>query len=168
MPGVVLVSDALADILNLAGGRSPATTTDAFTPKVAESDVGNFPPGTPVAAVASASGNVAPGNANADVPAAEIVGVALTVGVVGNTVVVARQGVIVSLTTEEWSQVLSDGGDSGLAQGTRYYVDDDFPQSGGKITTTPPSASGASVVSVGVALSPTDLLVMPSVPVINP
>jgi hypothetical protein len=67
---------------------------------------------------------------------------------------------VLTLTTAEWDTVT--GGSGGLAAQTVYYLD---PTTPGQLTTATPSTPGQFVVIVGIALSPTDLLVRIGEPV---
>ena len=61
---------------------------------------------------------------------------------------------VLTATTGQWDAVAGTTG--GLAFGVRYFLD---PATAGHITATPPTTVGQLVVSIGVALSTTLLLV---------
>jgi len=89
---------------------------------------------------------------------ANAVGTSKTIGLVGQTSItasvsgdVAVSGIF-SATTGEWDAVT--GGSGGLTPNAIYYVSD---ATAGLLTTTPPSASGSYVVSVGIAISTTTM-----------
>jgi hypothetical protein len=65
-----------------------------------------------------------------------------------------RYSGIVALELPEWSIVIFEAG--ALIAGAIYYVASGSP---GKITATPPAGEGNEIVQVGVALSPSSLLV---------
>jgi len=59
----------------------------------------------------------------------------------------------VTATTGQWDAVT--GGSGGLVAGTTYYLD---PATAGRLTSTAPTTAGQLVVSVGTAMSTTELL----------
>lgn len=67
---------------------------------------------------------------------------------------------VLVLTTEEWDAVAGTTG--GLVEGDAYYLS---AATAGHITSVAPSASGSFIVRVGIALSPTRLLVTLNAPV---
>ena len=64
-------------------------------------------------------------------------------------------------TTAEWDAVTGDVG--GLVPGDFYYAD---PTTPGMITKTVPSTSGQVVTQVGEALTTTQMMVLPGLPVV--
>jgi hypothetical protein len=75
-------------------------------------------------------------------------------GVVGEGVVTQFHGIL-TLTTAEWDVVTLLTG--GLTTGAVYYLSVGFHE--GQLTTTASTTPGDFVTQVGIALSPTDLLV---------
>ena len=160
----------MADSSVKFGGSPALGSAYTFNPVVADTVVGDLPPGTPVAASRDAPGEVVPANANAEGEAGSaplVIGVTAAVGVVGGRVPVARAGEVVSLTTDQWDAVISGGIGGGLEQGAQYFSEVSSPQDSGQITTTVPTAPDTFQAQVGMVLSPTDLLVLPSMPVVN-
>lgn len=73
---------------------------------------------------------------------------------------VTLNGVLVA-TTGQWDAVT--GGSGGLVPNTTYFLD---PATAGKITATPPATVGQLLVSIGTALSTTDLSVEIGAPIL--
>jgi hypothetical protein len=92
---------------------------------------------------------------------AHVVGIVTSVHADG-TVQFKSQG-LVTLTTAQWDACIGDPG-GGLTPGRTYYP---FPGAFGGITRDRPSGPGDFVTRIGVALSPTTLLLAPSYPVQN-
>jgi hypothetical protein len=69
-----------------------------------------------------------------------------------------------SLTTNQWDLVVT-GEIGGLTPGDWYYVSDVTP---GFLQNTPPTVPAHFVAPVGVAISPTTLLIMPNYPTVVP
>jgi hypothetical protein len=109
---------------------------------------------------ASAADTVKRGQANAKATAG-IVGLCfdatIAAAAVGNIV---ESGVLVATTTQ-WDAVAGTTG--GLAFNTLYFLD---PATAGKITATPPSATGQVNTVIGRALSTTELLVLIGQPIL--
>lgn len=83
--------------------------------------------------------------------------------IIGLPVFVQSSGIL-TLTTAQWDVVT--GASGGLTRGSVYYLS---LVTNGRITATRPSTTGQLVSRVGVALSPTAmLLTLPTVPVANP
>jgi len=120
-----------------------------------------FPPGTPVVQSLVVDRTVIPGKAD-DSATTSVVGLAAITGVVGSQGLVQFEGVL-TLTTAQWDVITSGSG--GLTRGVPYYLSSGFRE--GQLTTTPPSAGGTFVVQVGVALSPTDMLIQICAPEAN-
>lgn len=94
--------------------------------------------------------------------AAQVWGVALeTAASGGHTFPVQNTG-IVTLTTDEWDTVAGTSG--GLTRGLTYYVSQSTP---GHLTSTPPT-TGQHMHVVGLALSTTQLLLVPTPSLIAP
>lgn len=114
--------------------------------------------GAPV--YASAAGSVKRAQANA-MSTAKVVGL----GYDASTAAAASGNFLVNgiltATTAQWDAVAGTTG--GLTFGTTYYLD---PVTVGKITATAPTTVGQVVVSVGVALSTTDMDVSISQPIL--
>lgn len=68
---------------------------------------------------------------------------------------------VMTATTAQWDAVT--GGTGGLVFNTTYYLD---ATTVGKLTPTAPSATGQSVVQVGVALSTTDMEILLGSPIL--
>lgn len=152
----------------LAGRHGPPTNVPAgtiynpFAGPTTNRPLG-FPVGTPVAprnVDQSAPHTVYPSNAT-DGTVAHVIGLASTPGVVGKRTNVQSQGVL-NLTTEQWDAITGDTG--GLVRGNPYYL---TPGPGdGHLTQTAPTTPEDFVVRVGIALSPTDLLILICCPVL--
>ena len=161
----------MADSKVLAGGSPSSFSSFVFNPIVGDNAVGALPPGTPVAPSFDVPGEVIPANARRTGLAGSapgVIGVMASVGIIGRPGPIVRCGEIVSLTTEQWDAVISDGSGGGLEQGAQYFAQAGFPATSGKITTTAPASSGAFRSQVGMALSPTDLYVLPAAPIVVP
>lgn len=76
----------------------------------------------------------------------------------GNIVVSGVQ----TATTTQWDAVVS-GQSGGLTAGSKYYLD---PVNTGFLTLTAPSTTGQYVEPIGIALSTTQLLLIPSFPIL--
>jgi hypothetical protein len=88
------------------------------------------------------------------------------VGVAGALIAPASSGSItavglVTLTTVQWNAVT--GGSGGLTSGSLYFLDPSYP---GHLTVTAPSVAGQVIVSIGRALSTTQMMVIPGLPVL--
>lgn len=147
----------MTDTSSRAGGQLPTNTIagNQYNPLAGPTDhhPEHFPPGTPLAQSRSTSGTVIPARANS-VDTASVVGLAAIPGVVGESVATQFHGVL-TLTTAEWDEVTTQTG--GLTTGAVYYLSTGFHE--GELTTTKPSTLDDFVTQVGVALSPTDLLI---------
>lgn len=126
----------------------------------AHSDRTSFPPGTPVVQSSSADKTVIPGRANA-ASTSSMTGLAVIPGVVGQPVLTQFAGVL-TLETGQWDAVIVGGSGGGLVTGSPYYLSSGFSE--GQLSPSAPSTSGDFVAPVGVALSPTDLLIQLSAP----
>lgn len=140
----------MTDTSTLFGG--PAPNFHTYHPGVA-SGAGNFPIGTPVrqSTVAGQGGHVLPASASA-FSGANVVGLAASPGVEGQSVQVTFAGPL-EATTDQWDAVTGDSG--GLVTASPYYVG----STAGTLTTVAPSSPGTRVASVGIALSPTVMMV---------
>lgn len=137
----------MTDTTNIAGGRQSPARPNAYNPLVA----GSFPVGTPVAQSPSQAGVVVPGRAD-DSATAFVTGIAVVPAVDGDRALVQFAGPL-TLTTAEWDAIT--GGTGGLTEGP-YYLDE---VTAGRITTTPPVTLNNFVVQIGIATSPTDLMI---------
>jgi hypothetical protein len=115
-----------------------------------------FPVGTPVYQTAI-DGSVNFARANA-ASTARVVGIASTAGAVGQDVEILRSGPL-TLSEDEWDVIT--GGEGGLTIGVPYYVS---AATAGLLTKTAPSGPNY-VAPVGIATSPTTLLVQITFPV---
>lgn len=147
----------MTDTSTRSGGQPPTSIISgrAYNPIAGASDhfPDSFPPGTPLAQSRSASGTAVPARANS-VDTASVVGLAAGAGVVGNDVVCQFQGVL-TLTTEEWDAITTLSG--GLTPGAVYYLSPGFRE--GQLSSTKPTSGGDFVTQVGIALSPTDMMI---------
>jgi hypothetical protein len=82
-------------------------------------------------------------------------GFAATPGISSQAVTVQYVGPL-TLTAEQWDAVTSTGG---LVTNARYFVSENVP---GRITTTRPTGGSSLVTYVGIALSPTTLMIQMS------
>lgn len=105
----------------------------------------NIPAGAPV--YVDSSGKVLRAQANA-LATSYVLGLARETLAPGATGPIQTDGVI---SLPSWADIT---GSASLTPGSRYFLDPDNP---GKLTTTPPSTTGQTVVFVGTALSATDL-----------
>jgi len=106
----------------------------------------------------SSSGHLAPLLADGSVaPACSALMIA---GNIDGTIQYKTNGPLTLLTTQ-WDAVVT-GESGGLTAGAAYYVS---AAAAGKLTVTPPAATGSYIVPVGVALSPTTLIVNIGAPV---
>ena len=151
----------MTDINTQAGGRPPGNL-NSYNPIVADSLSGSFPPGTPVAPSPDVDGAVVPSNGHIS-SIASCTGIATGTGVVGGRVLVQFAGPL-TLTTQEWDAITGETG--GLVRGGVYYVVS-FSGQSGKITRSPSSDPGDFRIPVGIAASPTDLVIMIGAPMLN-
>lgn len=149
----------MTDTATIAGGPSPLNA-HTYNPEVA-SGSGNFPICTPVrqTTASGAGGHVLPASASAS-SAASVVGIAAASGVEGQSVRVMFAGPL-EATTDQWDAVTGDSG--GLVTASPYYAG----TTTGTLTTTAPSGPGTLVVAVGIALSPTAMMIQISDPQLN-
>lgn len=147
------------------GGIPPGNVL-SYNPIVGSSSIDSFGAGKAMAQSASEDGTVVPANASSSgtLPRAIVTGLAAGTGVVGGRVVV-QQGGVLSLTTAEWDAVLSTEG--GLTTGATYWLAASFPGNAGNLTPTRPTASGTFAVQVGMASSPTDMVIQIGFPIEN-
>lgn len=136
---------SMADTSQLTGSLQPQPGTYNPIAHV------HFPVGTVVTPL-SLDGQVGLASAGA-ITTASTSGIAATPGVAGGRANVRFSG-LVTLTPEEWDAVT--GGSGGLLAGSTYFVSDSIP---GQITFSRPTTPGHFVTQIGLALSPTDLLV---------
>ncbi len=119
------------------------------------------PTNAPVAGMAlrvSSSGHLAPLLADGSVaPACSALMIA---GNIDGTIQYKTNGPL-TLLASQWDSVVT-GESGGLTAGAAYYVS---AAAAGKLTVTPPAATGSYIVPVGVALSPTTLIVNIGAPV---
>lgn len=140
----------MTDTATIAGGPAPLTA-HTYNPEIA-SGAGDFPICTPLrqSTTAGQGGRVLPTSTSA-FSGANVVGLAASPGVEGQSVRVAFAGPL-DATTDEWDAVTGDSG--GLTPAAPYYVG-----TTGTLTTTAPSAPGTRVAAVGIALSPTSMMI---------
>jgi len=147
----------MTDTSNRAGGQSPTNfiAGNQYNPQAGPTDrhPEHFPPGTPLAQSRSTSGTVIPARADS-VDTASVVGLAAMPSVVGDAVVTQFHGVL-TLTAAEWDVVTTQTG--GLTAGAVYYLSVGFHE--GELTTSQSTTPGDFITQVGIALSPTDMLV---------
>lgn len=86
--------------------------------------------------------------------------VAGVVAVIDGTTVIAQYGGVVTLPTDTWDSIAGTSG--GLEADVVYYLS---ATTFGFLTSVPPSMTGTYVSRVGIALSPTQLLVLLSYPI---
>lgn len=115
-------------------------------------------PGAPVASAMYPAG-VRRANATS-VSRSVVLGI-VTVGNTPTNAVRAQADGSVTLSTAQWDAVT--GGSGGLTPGATYFLD----VAAGKLTTTPPSAPGTSLVSIGAALSPETFVLRILVPILQ-
>lgn len=90
----------------------------------------------------------------------DVLGLVLTAVAAGAAGVIQANGVVV-LSTAQWDAVCGTTG--GLVFNTRYFLS---PTSAGLMTSAVPTTVGQYVAYVGRALSTTEMLVEPSVPIL--
>jgi hypothetical protein len=131
-------------------GRA-SSNAHTCNPEIA-SGVGNFPIGTPLrsATVAGQRGRVQ--LASASESWTNLVGLAAGPGVEGQSVQIISFGPL-EATTDQWDTVT--GGKGGLVTASPYYVG----TTAGTLTTDVLSTPGMRVATVGIALSPTVMMV---------
>jgi hypothetical protein len=141
----------MTDTATLAGSPAPLNA-HTYNPEIA-SGVGNFPIGTPLrpATVAGQGGRVQLASAS-ESNGANLVGLAAGPGVEGQSVRVLLAGPL-EATTDQWDAVTGDTG--GLVTASPYYVG----TTPGTLTTDVLSAPGTRIAAVGIALSPTVMMV---------
>lgn len=122
----------------------------------------SYPPGTPVVQSQIADNTIVPGRAN-NAATSQLTGLTAVPAVVGSQAVTQFAGVL-TLTTDQWDAITGDTG--GLVLNTPYYLSTGFQE--GHLTQTPPVGAGFFVARVGVALSPTDLLIQLCAPTVAP
>jgi hypothetical protein len=86
--------------------------------------------------------------------------VAGVVSAINGSQVTAQNTGVVALTTSQWDAIAGTSG--GLSPLTVYYLS---PTTFGFLVAAPPAAPGTFVARVGIAVSPTELLVLLSYPI---
>lgn len=143
-------------IEQLQSGDTIAGQDSSIFNQTANSTFAN--PGTPVYSITADSVEAA--DANSSLPTAQVVALLVTGGSSGNPVPCQASGLL-ALTTGEWDAVT--GGSGGLTQQAEYFLS----TTAGQLTTSPTSTPGEYVVPVGIALSPTKLLIRIGRPILN-
>lgn len=144
----------MTDTATSTGGRAPGNG-NSYNPTCGE----GFPRGTPV--TPSDDGVVSKARANS-ADTSLVSGLAAVTGVEGQSALVQFGGVL-TLEASEWDVVTGDSG--GLTTNSAYYLSSGSPA--GQLTTTRPTAGGTFATPVGIALSPTDMLLQLGVAVDN-
>ena len=132
---------------------SPAPLDDhTYNPEIA-SGAGDFPICTPVrqSTTLGQGGRVQPASAS-ESNGANLVGLAAATGIEGQSVRVILAGPL-EATADQWDAVTGDSG--GLVTASPYYVG----TTAGTLTTDVLSAPGTRVAAVGIALSPTVMMI---------
>jgi hypothetical protein len=137
----------MTDISIIAGGAAPSNDTTFVS--IAGS---TFPIGTPVVASTSLAETTIPGRANS-ATTAHVIGLASSSGVAGNKTFVQYLDAL-TLTTAEWDVITGQTG--GLTLDAPYYLSS---ATAGKLTTTAPVGGGTFKTPVGIALSPTTMMI---------
>lgn len=112
-----------------------------------------LPPGTPVYFLAAGTG-VDRADANGTAPISCFAGLTVASAAADAAVNIQRRGRL-TLTTAEWDAAAGTTG--GLAAGKEYYLSGTV----GVLTVTVPATTGDHVISVGVAISATELDIDP-------
>ena len=73
----------------------------------------------------------------------------------GEQIAVQSRGVLQG-SLKQWASALDTGSNAGLEPGKRYYLDE---ATIGKLTLTPNTVVGGTIVSIGTAISSTELLI---------
>lgn len=149
----------MTDIATITGGPAPFNAHTYMAEVV--TGVDNFPICTPLrqSAESGQGGLVMPASAAA-VNGGNIVGLAASTGIVGQPVQVIFAGPL-EATTDQWDEVTGDTG--GLVTASPYYVG----IATGTLSSTAPVNPGTHVVAVGIALSPTAMMIQISDPQTN-
>lgn len=116
---------------------------------------------TPVCAGvgSSGSGGFQPARANA-IGTARVIGLIAAAQIAPNAAGAICQFGIFTATIPQWNLVTGLSG--GITPGAPYYLVD---TAAGRISTTPPSEVGRFCTKIGIALTPTSMLVAPSDPI---
>jgi hypothetical protein len=141
---------------SIIGGATPPPNPNSYNPINRARDVANTPiavkPGTPMAAnLDDADGSVVLCSAAAASSQLAIMGLASSAAAYGKPCHTQYSGPL-TLTIEQWDSLL--GGSGGLRTGTRYYVSDTAGTLGAR-----PIGSGKRVIPVGIAVSPTTMMI---------
>lgn len=141
----------MTDSATITGGRGPGDA-HTYNPIVA-SGAGSFPICTPVrpSTVDGQAGRVIPTSATA-FSGANVAGLAAEPGEEGSPVLTRFAGVLTA-TEAQWDAVTGQSG--GLVTGSPYYVG----STTGTLTADAPTEPNTRVAAVGMALSPTAMMV---------
>ena len=132
-----------------SGDDINATITGAIEYTVTNDNAGSIVIGAPVYATAADHVDKAKADASAT---SKVIGLVKSTSIATSaTGQIAVSGILVATTTQ-WDAVAGTTG--GLTYNTEYFLD---PSTAGKITATAPTTAGQYVVSIGTAMSTTEL-----------
>lgn len=132
-----------------AGDTLDASVSEVDVVSKTNDNAGSIVIGTPV--YVKSNGNVDKGRANAS-GTVQLLGLVKDASVAAAASGIIQTDGILVATTAEWDAVT--GGSGGLTAGSRYFLD---PSTAGMLTTSAPTTAGQFVVSVGLAISTTDM-----------
>ena len=132
-----------------AGDTLDASVSEVDVVSKTNDNAGSIVIGTPV--YVKSNGNVDKGRANAS-GTVQLLGLVKDASVAAAASGIIQTDGILAATTGEWDAVT--GGSGGLTPGSRYFLD---PSTAGLLTTSAPTSAGNFVVSVGLAISTTEM-----------